>query len=180
MRNPIISQEHRNLLERRSRLYNQLGIECYEGCEDGMESYVRYIDEINQQLAELKQREADESATVTMTVSERDKQLEAAKQGGMDDAIQQVAEACNREMERYWHRERMLRDRGESINSLNTQMTGVLMGFVSTFDALGCELDFKIDWFDAECRIHQIAARRNDNHDFVLFASNLGKDEWWA
>lgn len=180
MAKPIISTEHRALLERRSRLYNRLGIECYDGCEDGIESYMRYIDEINQQIAELKQREADESATVTMTVSERDRQLEAAKQGGMDDAIQQVADVCKREMERYWHNEETLRDNGESINSLNTRTAGMLMGFVGVFDALGCEMDFKIDWFDAECRIHQVTARRKGDFSVVLSMQNLGKDEWWA
>ena len=180
MAKPIISTEHRALLERRSRLYTNLGIECYEGCEDGMESYVRHIDEINQQIAELKQREADESATVTMTVSERDKQLEAAKQGGMDDAIQQVADVCKREMQRYWRNEETLRDNGESINELNTRTVGMLMGFVGVFDALGCELDFKIDWFDAEYRIHQVTANRKDDHSVVLCVQNFGKDEWWA
>ena len=180
MAKPIISTEHRALLERRSRLYKLLGIECYEGCEDGMESYMRSIDEINQQIIELKQREADESATVTMTVSERDKQLELARQGGMDDAIQQVADVCKREMQRYWRNEETLRDRGESINALNTRTAGMLMGFVGVFDALGCEFDFKIDWFDAECRIHQVIARRKDDHSVVLSMQNLGKDEWWA
>ncbi len=182
MAKPIISTEHRALLERRSRLYNKLGIECYENCKEYIESYMRSIDEINQQLAELKQREADESATVTMTVSERDRQLELARQGGMDDAIQQVADVCKREMERYWRNEetlRELRDRGDSINDLNTRTAGMLMGFVGVFDALGCEFDFKVDWFDAECRVHQVTARRKDDHSVVLSMQNLGKDEWW-
>ena len=73
-----------------------------------------------------------------------------------------------------------MRDIGEHINDLNTKMSGIAYAYVGVFDALGCEFDFKIDWFDAECRFHKFTVRRKDDNSVVLSMQNFGKDEWWA
>ena len=110
----------------------------------------------------------------------RDAVIDVTVDNTMDVVVNSIADVCKREMQRYWRNESELRDNGESINSLNTRTAGMLMGFVGVFDALGCEMDFKVDWFDSECRIHQVTARRKDDNSVVFSMQNFGKDEWWA
>lgn len=110
----------------------------------------------------------------------RDAVIDVTVDNTMDVVVNSIADVCKREMQRYWRNEETLRDNGKSINDLNTRTAGMLMGFVGVFDALGCEFDFKIDWFDSECRIHQVTARRKDDNSVVFSMQNFGKDEWWA
>ena len=110
----------------------------------------------------------------------RDAVIDVTVDNTMDVVVNSIAEVCKTEMRRYWRNEETLRDNGKSINDLNTRTAGMLMGFVGVFDALGCEFDFKIDWFDSECRIHQVTARRKDDNSVVFSMQNFGKDEWWA
>jgi len=110
----------------------------------------------------------------------RDAVIDVTVDNTMDVVVNSIAEVCKTEMNRYWRNEETLRDNGKSINDLNTRTAGMLMGFVGVFDALGCEFDFKIDWFDSECRIHQVTARRKDDNSVVFSMQNFGKDEWWA
>lgn len=110
----------------------------------------------------------------------RDAVIDVTVDNTMDVVVHSIADVCKREMERYWRNEETLRDNGEPINDLNARTAGMLMGFMGVFDALGCELDFKVDWFDSECRVHQVTARRKDDNSVVLSMQNFGKDEWWA
>lgn len=158
MQDQSIQQAREALNKRLNRFHNLIGRAVERGDDAAVAAYRRDLREVRTELAAL-----DEHPTIDT-----------------DDAIDKVAEVCKTEMNRYWRNENGLRDRGESIDALNTRMTGMLMGFVGVFDALGCDFDFGIDWFDAECRIHQVTARRKGDFSVVLSMQNLGKDEWWA
>ena len=147
-----------SLNKRINRFHNLIGRAVERGDDSAVACYKRDLREVRAELAAL-----DEQPSIDA-----------------DDAVSKVAEVCKTEMRRYWRNEETLRDNGKSINDLNTRTAGMLMGFVGVFDALGCEFDFKIDWFDSECRIHQVTARRKDSNSVVFSMQNFGKDEWWA
>jgi hypothetical protein len=158
MQDQSIHQTREALNKRIDRFHNLIGRAVERGDDSAVAWYKSDLREVRAELEQL-----DEQPTIDT-----------------DDAVSKVAEVCKTEMRRYWRNEETLRDNGESINDLNARTAGMLMGFVGVFDALGCEFDFKIDWFDSECRIHQVTARRKDSNAVVFSMQNFGKDEWWA
>lgn len=158
MQDQSIQQTREALNKRIDRFHRLMGRAAERDDYAALAAYKRDLREVRAELAAL-----DKQPTIDA-----------------DDAVSKVAEVCKTEMNRYWRNEETLRDNGKSINDLNTRTAGMLMGFVGVFDALGCEFDFKIDWFDAECRIHQVTARRKDSNSVVFSMQNFGKDEWWA
>jgi hypothetical protein len=158
MQDQSIHQTREALNKRIKRFHNLIGRAVERGDDSAVACYKRDLREVRAELAAL-----DEQPTIDT-----------------DDAVSKVAEVCKTEMRRYWRNEETLRDNVKSINDLNTRTAGMLMGFVGVFDVLGCEFDFKIDWFDSECRIHQVTARRKDSNSVVFSMQNFGKDEWWA
>ena len=97
-----------------------------------------------------------------------------------DELIERIAYECATEISRYWHDERVLRDKGIPSDDLSTRMQGVAHAYKSVFGVLGCDFDFAVDPFDGESRISRFTARRRGSNAVVFSMQNFGKDEWWA
>ncbi len=113
------------------------------------------------------------------TKEEYDEHCERMMTAGVDDAMQKIVDEVKACVKHYWVSEKRLRDRGGSINTLNTKANSALISYSTVLAIFGVRLELSRDSKDSESRIYRVVGIRLDDYSVVFCMSDYGKDEWW-